>query len=143
MIVVSENGSMEGNILAAYMKHLDTFARRSVRAEDTILLCLDGKASRKDIQWIHECAERNIECVINAANTSHFLQPCDQHINKKFDESLREIRDEFCRQGHVDTARVNFNLACAVYAWKNIEVQTVSRSFDAVVQCHVANRLVR
>ena len=130
VIEVSKNGSMEGNLLATYVRHLDAFARRFVSQEEKILLCLDGHASRKSIEWLELCVERNIECIVNAANTSHFLQPCDQLINKRFHDCMREIRDEFCRQGHVDTTKVNFNFACAVYAWRNIGTKNVTNSFN-------------
>lgn len=104
-MVFSEQGSMERNILAAYMKHFYAVERCFVSAKETFLLCLDGR-------------------------TSHFHKLCEQHIKKKFHDRMNEIRDEFCRQSHVDTSRVNFNLACVVYSWKDIGAKNVSNAFD-------------
>ena len=42
---------------------------------------------------------------------------------------MSELWDEFCRQGSVDTAKVNFNLACAVYEWDNVSTQDITDSF--------------
>lgn len=128
-IKVTENGSMEGPVLSAFVQHVEHTARQDVPKEEHFLLFLDGHSSRKHPDWVEYCSTHNIEVVINAANTSHILQPCDQLINKRFHEMMREIRDEFYRQGSVDATKVNFNLACAVYAWKKIEPEFVQQSF--------------
>lgn len=70
-----------------------------------------------------------MEAVINTANTSHILQPSDLLINKIFQELMREMREEFNRQGCVDTTRVNLNLACAVNALSRISPVLVQASF--------------
>ena len=76
-IEVSENGSIEGPLLNIFIQHLDNTSRKYIGPDKHYLLCLDGHASRKHIAWLEQCSAKNIEAVVNAANTSHFLQPCD------------------------------------------------------------------
>lgn len=45
---------------------------------------------------------------------------------------MQEIRDEFNRQSVVYTTKVNFNLACAVYAWNCITPELV-QAFSKVI----------
>lgn len=68
----------------------------------------------------------------NAANTSHILHLFDRTINKRFKLPLQTLRNEFLRQGHVDTTRVNFNLACSIFAFESISVANVTASFKAM-----------
>lgn len=49
VIKVSPNGSMEGLILVALVKHMDDFSRRVLRKDTAYDLILDGQASWKDI----------------------------------------------------------------------------------------------
>lgn len=42
---------------------------------------------------------------------------------------MREMRDEFCRQGCFDCTGANFNLECAVYDWQNIIDELIQTSF--------------
>lgn len=128
-IKVSENGSMEGPLLSCFVQHLFHTASQVVSDNQSILLFLDGHSSRKNPDWVSYCSTTRMEAVVNAANTSHILQPCDQYINKRFQENMRLIRDEFCRQGNFDTTKVNFNIACAVYAWEQITPDVVQNSF--------------
>ncbi|CDF40642.1 unnamed protein product [Chondrus crispus] len=115
-IKVTQNGSMEGPVLAAFVEHVQYTAAENHEKGQSFLLFLDGHSSRKHPASIDFCSQNNMEAVINTANTSHILQPSDQPINKRFHELMREVRDEFYRQGNVDATKVNFNLVCAVYA---------------------------
>lgn len=47
VITVTENGSMERDVLAAFIEHLDHTAQKAVGVGTSILLYLDGNASRK------------------------------------------------------------------------------------------------
>lgn len=100
-----------------------------IRSESKLLV-LDGHSYRNDILWVEKCAENNVKVILNAANTSNFLVPCDQHINKQFGHHMRLLRDSFCRQGRGDSTEVNFNLVCAVYALSNTWTIDVIRSFE-------------
>lgn len=129
VITVSDTCSMEGPLLASFVQHFNHTARKKFKRETTVLLSLDGHASRKDLLWLDKCKERNVEDVVNAANTSHFLQPCYQHMKKMFHELMREIRDEFFRQGEVETTKMNFNLAFSLHAWEGITSSHITSSF--------------
>lgn len=131
VIKVSDNGSMEKPILTAAVSHVNTFVRQFVPSNEAYVLCLDGHSSRKGTEWVEECANNNCEAVLQPANTSHFLQPCDQSINKRFKTAMRELRDAFRHLGLVDTRQVNLNLACAVHAFECISASDVTDSFQA------------
>lgn len=67
--------------------------------------------------------------VINAVRTSYILQPCDQLINKRFHGLMSVVRDEFNRQGCLDTTRLNFALACPIYSCQIITPKLEQASF--------------
>ena len=69
------------------------------------------------------------EAVISPANTSHFLQPCDQYVNRRFKQAVRELRDIFYENGIVNTQPVNFHLACGVHGFESITTDDIRRSF--------------
>ena len=84
---------MEMDILPAFLKHLNKFVRMFVPEETHYLLSLDGHGSLNGFEWVQECHKSRCEVVVSPANTSHFLQTCDQMINKKFNSAIRGIRD--------------------------------------------------
>lgn len=131
VVKTTENGSMESAILPSFIKHVDNYVRRHIASDKTYLLTLDGHSSRKGTEWIDECIERKCEAVISPANTSHFLQPCDQSINQVFSSAVKEMHDAFMSFGWVDTKSVNFNIACAVYAFESISAADITSSFAA------------
>ena len=83
-IRVTENGSMEMAILPAFIKHLDNFVRNVSGGKDSYLLTVDVHGSRNGYAWLEQCEEVGCEVVQSPANTSQFLQLCDQMINKRF-----------------------------------------------------------
>lgn len=76
-----------------------------------------------------KCVSSRIEAVVSIAKTSKSIQPCDQNINIKCHELMRELREDFCQEQQVDTTKVNFNIVCAVYTWENLEKLSVTSSF--------------
>lgn len=129
IIKLSDNGSITGELLLSFVCHVDKAARSQFLQKTSILLVLDAHASRKGSEWLVECVNNNIEAVVNAVNTSHFLQRCDQRINKQFQEMYRELHNKFSNQGDVDTTRVNVHSACAIYARENHITSFVTSSF--------------
>lgn len=87
-------------------------------------------SSRKCKDWIEVCRKNRSEAVVAPANTSHFLQPCDQNINRRFKNSLRTIRGAFCRCGLTDTRQINFNLACWVHGCASITPADINAAFE-------------
>ena len=128
VIKVTENGSMEMGILQAFITHISKHFQKIVGSQ-SVLLTLDGHASRNGTGWIEECRRNNIDAVIAPANTSHFLQPCDQAVNKRCNTAMRELRDAYVMQSNIDTRKVNFNLACAVHAHEQITTREITKSF--------------
>lgn len=125
---MSERGSMEGAILTSCINHIDSFVRSVLSQDVTHALVLDGHVSRKDPDRVKECSLCLCHAVVNAANSTHFLQLTDQTSNKKFKAAMQELRDEFLRQGNPDVTKTNFNLACAIYAYECIKSAEISRS---------------
>ena len=128
VVKMTDNGSMEMDVLQAFISHISKHFRKIV-GKQSVLLTLDGHASRNGAGWIEECRRNNIEAVIAPANTSHFLQPCDQAVNKRFNSAMRELRDAYVSQCDVDTRKVSFNLACAVHAHEQITATEITKSF--------------
>ena len=96
----------------------------------TILLTLGGHSSRGGHLWVDICKSYNIEVIQAPANTSHFLQPCDQTINKKFKPTIRKVRDDLCSAVLANTRTVQFKLMCAIVGHDMISTDDIRRSFQ-------------
>ena len=128
-IKCTDKGSIEMDILPAFVKHLNKFVRLLVPEETYYLLSLDVHGSINGFEWVEECHKSRCEVVVSAANTSHFLQPCDQMISKKFNSAIRGIRDEFNKSAVVPTRSVKFNLVCGVHGFESVSVDDIRQSF--------------
>ena len=134
VIKCTEKGSMEMSVMPAFVKHLNAFVRSFLPQNETYLLSLDGHGSRNGAEWLDICAANKFEVVVSPANTSHFLQPCDQFVNKKFKTKMRGIRDEFAKSAILDTRSVRFNLICGVHAYNSITVADSGRHNCIILQ---------
>ena len=79
---LTENGSMEIDILAGFIDHFNSFVRQFVHPSQNILLTLHRHSSRNGFEWLRRCMRHNIDVVQAPANTSHVLQPCDKFVKK-------------------------------------------------------------
>lgn len=93
-VEVSEYGSMDKGIISLFVQHLNCSIRRFVTSIEHYVLLLDGHSSRKGFNWLEVCGKIKCEVVQSPANTSHFLQPSHQFINKCFQETFRVMRDK-------------------------------------------------
>lgn len=123
VVVCSENGSMDMNILPLFIQHINKFVRQFVPPETSYITTLDGHGSRKGIEWVELCTRNNCEVVLAPANTSHFMQPCDQDVNKTFATQVRSIRDELRKCAITDTKSIQVKLMCGSFAFKKVSVQ--------------------
>lgn len=69
------------------------------------------------------------EAVLAPANTSHFLQPCDQDVNKTFQGRVRLVRDELTKYVITDTKSIGVKLMCGVCAFKEISAADCAMAF--------------
>ena len=93
------------------------------------MLILDGHASLNSLEWLQYGSENNVEIVRLPANTIHFLQPCDQAINRVFKQSIRAARDELLSNCHIGFANVTFKLKVAAAGYKAITKPVIEKSF--------------
>ena len=129
-LYTTPNGSMECTLIHLVISHINIFFRKFVPPADPILVLLDGHSSRNGLYWLLKAVEYRIEIVKAPANTSHFLQPCDQSINKSFKRHVRKMRDLLVRCYHgIATGKPKFKLICASYALRCISANDVRASF--------------
>ncbi len=83
-VEMSEKWSMTREKIPSFVKHLDKYVRNILPSSTSYLLTLDGHKSRMGVEWLELCQQNNCEGVEPLAYTSHFLQPCDQFVNKAF-----------------------------------------------------------
>lgn len=128
-IVMSENGYMEKRLVPLYMEHLNRHMRKFVNLSQKYLLTLDGHSSRKGLDWLEAATKNGCEVIQAPANRSHFLQPCDQHLNKAFAQTVRKTRDSLLSAASMDTKSVQFMLVCAIAAFDAIICSDIKRFF--------------
>lgn len=83
-LVVTKHGSVDKEVIIKVLQHINMHARKTVPADEYILLLVDGYSSRQADVWLQKCEKRCILVVKLPANTAHLLQPCDQSVNKLF-----------------------------------------------------------
>ena len=131
-VVMADNGSMTMEIIPVFMAHLDKFVRQFFQQEMHYVLLLDGNSSRNGIDWLDFAKAHKCEVVQSPANTSHFLQPCDQDVNKAFQDTVRRVRDKFClaSAGNTDTRTTQSKLMFATAGLEAIGTTEIRRSWD-------------
>ena len=130
-LVMAEKGSMEMCIIPLFMQHLNRFVRQYVPSEQHYVLVLDGHISRKGVDWLELAQEMNFVVVQSPANTSHFLQPCDQQVNKTFQTTVRSVRDALCAasKNAVGVRNIKIKLMLAVIACEAIIAEDIRVSW--------------
>ena len=129
VIRCTENGSVDMKTLPFVIEHIDRFVRKTLPAEKSYLLFLDGHSSRKGMEWIDVARKKNIEVIILPANTMHFLQPCDSCINKPFQTEIRQVRDELCHMAITNVHSMGLKLKLAVAAYAALRAADVREAF--------------
>ena len=82
VIRCTENGSMEMSVMHGFVKHPNTFVCSFLPQDVTYFHSLECHGSRNGVEWLKISAANRFEVVVSPGNTSHFLQPCDQFVNK-------------------------------------------------------------
>ena len=132
VIICSEKGSMTMDIIPTFIKHMNAFIRKETPAEKHVLLTLDGHSSRNGLSWLKEAEKNKIIVVKAPANTSHFLQPCDQTINKRIAKGVRRSRDTLIKAGFLNNKCVQVKLISALSAMSDISPNDVRTSFTNI-----------
>lgn len=142
VVVCSENGSMTMDFMPLFVEHVNNFDRTIVPSEVSYCVTIDGHSSRKGVDWIEKCMQNKIEVAQTPANTSHFLQPCDQSVNKNYKVNIRKVRDKLTKGVIVDTKTIGFKLMCAAKAWEMITIDNVKTSFRKTKMWPVDHRFI-
>ncbi len=129
-VKMSEKGSMTSDIIPSFIRHLYMYVRRFLPATTSYLLSLNGHKPRNGCEWLELCRQNNCEVVQAPANSPHFLQPCDQFVNKAFKGAVRDMRDEVASMAIANTKSVQFTLMCGVFGFHRISTQDIKMSFQ-------------
>lgn len=130
VISTTTKGSMESSVLPFFIEHLDRLVRNFVPKEQCYLRCLDGHKSRRRMERIQLSGEKNIAVVILPANTTDFLQPCDNTSNKLFNQIVRYTRDELLSVSVIGTGSIGVKLKLAVAGYNNISSAHIRAAFE-------------
>lgn len=90
---------------------------------------LDGQSSREGYECLQMCKENKCEIVQSPSNTTHFLQPCDQDVNRSFKKSMRTYRGLSHKQKTLDMRTLRANLMVAALAYSTITIESIKLSF--------------
>lgn len=115
--------------LPVFIKHINKFIRLHVDNSKPIILLLDNHSSRNSQAWLSECEQFSIIPIRLPANTTRFLQPCDQEINRRFTRTVRETRNELLKLAPIPTSNIVLKLKLAVAGHRAIDAECVRLSF--------------
>jgi len=114
------------------IQHIDKIFRRFVPANKKCVLKLDGHSSRKGHEWLE--LSRGLGCIViqGRANTTHFLQPCDQQINKTSKATIRETCDALCNMAVSNTKSIQFKLLVVIAGYRSVSEGDIRNSFTGI-----------
>ena len=127
---MSDNGSCEKRLIKLIIEHVNGFVRRFVPENKRFCLTLDGHKSRNGIDWLHYCEEVGCEVVQLPSDTSHFLQACDNKVNKTFKTSIRSYRDVLSKNSTLDLCSVRVGLILGIFGFESVTERDIKDSFD-------------
>lgn len=127
--MTSENGSMEKSLIKFAVEHVNKYARQLIPENITFCLTLDGHSSREGWEWLERCREMNCAVVQAPSSISHFLQLCDQLVNKDFQLEVRRMRDVLVKSTHTEIRTVRCGLMAGVAAYQSITLNSIRTSF--------------
>lgn len=128
---MSANGFMEMFLMPALGDHINNSVCKVVPLDVHYLLCLDGHSYRKGTEWIEYYRSTKCQAGVSSTNTSYFLQPCYQNVNRHFKSSIKEIKDDFRATSPLETRLVSFNVACGVHTFERITNGDIAQSLKA------------
>lgn len=95
-VVCIPKGSMDMHVFHLFIHHKNEFVRQFAPTNVFYLPTLDVHGSRKGAEWVRFALDTKCEVAFAPANKSHFLQPCDQDIDKGFKLRIRVYEVTSC-----------------------------------------------
>lgn len=124
------NGSMQQHVIHYVIDHIRRHTKDYIEEDEHLLLLLDGHKSRYGWEWLDRAVKNNIEIAQSPANTTHFLQACDSTINKKFQQSVRRVRDVIASNMLVDFGKMQLKLIMAIGGMRSLQPDVVRMAFQ-------------
>ena len=128
-VVGTPNGSMDMSIIKHVIEHINKHYRCVVPKYQKICLALDGHSSRNALDWLKLAKQYNIEIVQSPNNTSHFLQPNDDTVNRCFKVALRGTKSWLCSKKLMSFNGVGMKLRLGVAGYRSITPDIVQRAY--------------
>ena len=125
----TQNGSMEMSVIENVIAHIQKHYRHIVPPRKKLCLLLDGHSSRNGIKWLQAAREANIEVVQAPSNTSHFLQPNDDAVNRVFKKAVRGTQLFLLSKKLLSFNNVAMKLRLGMAGFRAITEQTVKRAW--------------
>lgn len=126
------NGDAEKTTIHLIIDHISLRFRKLAPPSEPLLLLLDGHSSRKGLLWLMKAVERRIEAAKAPASASHFLQPCDETINKKLKTRARKTRGiSLQRSTAAGAGAPQLKLICASHALRWMPPGDATAAFEA------------
>lgn len=96
------------------VERISRYIKQFVPRHQPVVFLLDGHSSRKGINWVQYGERHNIVLVLLPANTTHFIQPCNNAISKTFQKTVRATRDTLLKMPQTNVHAMSFKLKLAV-----------------------------
>ena len=131
------------DLMPRLIDHFDLHVRKIVPRGVPVCLKLDGHSSLHGWDRLVSCREKNIEVIQSPANTSHFLQPCDSHIDKTFKTPIRTTVDYLTKFAIMDLGKIGMKRKLAISGYHSLTEDIVMRSFSDVGLCPMDYRVLK
>lgn len=135
-VETSENGSMSSEIMPRFLEHLkkQTDKLYPHNCNTHTVVTMDNHASRSlaEITWLETAVKLLQEILLSPANTTHFMQPCDQDVNKELSAWRIRTKEALLLNGIIGTSTQQCKLIMAVESHKRLARSAIVKSFEII-----------
>ena len=111
---VTKCGSVDRKITIKVTEHIHNHVRKPIDSEKHVVLLVNFHSSRDGLEWLETCERLNVVLVRLSAITANILQPCDQFLNRTFQQTVRRTRDDLLPKSHSSWANTSYKIKVAV-----------------------------
>lgn len=130
------NGSMTKDLMPVFLQHLRAHIDKShPHLEGTTVAVLsDGHSSRSktDIRWLEKGRALDMAIVLSPANTTHFLQACDQLVNQVLSHWVTKTKEAMLANGIISVNTVQAKFIMAVESHRRLAASDIVKSWEKI-----------
>lgn len=131
------NGSiMTKDLMPIFLQHLRFQIDKTHPhlSSKKVAVLTDGHSSRSraDVSWIEKARELSLVVALSPANTTHFLQACDQSVNRSLSQWVTATKEAMLANAMISVHTVQAKLIVAFESHKRLARSEIVKSWEDI-----------